>query len=40
MVASVNTACTIDKCENTIVCVASNYLRIGNCVECVVYSYT
>jgi len=40
MVGAVNSTCSIEKCENTIVCVASNYLRIGNCVDCTVYSYT
>lgn len=39
-VAAVNKTCSVDKCENTIVCVASNYLRIGNSVDCTVNSYT
>jgi len=33
-VAAVNRACTLDKCENVTVTVASEYLRIGNCVDC------
>lgn len=40
MVAAVNKACSIDKCENVTVCVASNFVKIGNCVDCTVYSYT
>ena len=40
MVPAVNKACSIDKCENSNISVASNYLRIGNCVDCHVYSYT
>jgi TBCC domain-containing protein 1 len=40
MVAAVNVACSIEKCEKTTICVASNFLRIGNCVDCTVYSYT
>lgn len=40
MVAAVNKTCSIDKCENVTLCVASNYLRIGNCVDCTVNSYT
>ncbi len=39
-VAAVNRVCTLDKCENVTVTVASEYLRIGNCVDCQVYSYT
>lgn len=40
MVAAVNKTCTIEKCENVTVCVASNFLRIGNCVDCTVSPYT
>ena len=40
MVAAVNKTCSIDKCENTQVCVASNYVRAGNCVDCTVNSYS
>ena len=40
MVAAVNKTCSIDKCENSNICVASNYLRIGNCVDTTVNSYT
>lgn len=32
--------CTIEKCENLTLCVASNQLRIGNCVDSCIYSYT
>ena len=39
-VAAVTRACTLDKCENVTVTVAAEYLRIGNCVDCQVYSYT
>ena len=39
-VAAVTRAITIDKCENVIVCCAGNYLRIGNCVDCQIFSYT
>ena len=38
--AAVSRAITIDKCENVIICCAGSYLRIGNCVDCQVYSYT
>ena len=40
LVAAVNKTCTIDKCEKLTVCAASNFLRIGNCVDSTVYSYT
>ena len=39
-VAAVTRACTLDKCENVTVTVAADYLRIGNCVDCQIYSYT
>ena len=39
-VAAVTRSCSLDKCENVTVTVASEYLRIGNCVDCQVYSYT
>ena len=39
-VAAVTRACSIDKCENVTVTVAAEYLRIGNCVDCQVFSYT
>lgn len=39
-VAAVTRACTLDKCENVTVCVAADYLRIGNCVDCQIYAYT
>ena len=39
-VAAVTRAATLDKCENVTVTVAADYLRIGNCVDCQVYSYT
>lgn len=40
MVAAVNKTCTIEKCENVTVCIATNFLRIGNCVDCTVQSFT
>ena len=40
MVAAVNIACSIDMCENTNVIVASHFLRIGNCIDCSLHSYT
>jgi len=39
-VAAVNKVCTIEKCENVTVCVASNTIRIGNCIDSLVHSYT
>ena len=39
-VAAVTRAASIDKCENVTVTVAADYLRIGNCVDCQVFSYT
>jgi len=39
MVAAVNKTCSIDKCENVTVCVASNFVRIGNCIESTIHSY-
>ena len=38
--SAVARVCTLDRCENVTLCAASNYLRIGNCVDCTVYSYT
>ena len=40
LVAAVNKACLIDKCENTTITVASNYLKIGNSVDCTLFCYT
>lgn len=40
MVAAVNKTCTIDKCENVTICVASNFMRIGNSVDCTIHSFT
>ena len=40
MVAAVNKTCSIDKCENVTVCVASNFVRIGNCIDSTIHSYT
>lgn len=40
MVAAVNKTLTIDKCENVILSVASNYVRSGNCVESSINTYT
>ena len=39
-VAAVNKVCTLEKCESVILCVASNQLRIGNCIDSLVHSYT
>lgn len=39
-VAAVTKVCTIEKCENTTLCVATKLLRIGNCVDTTVHSYT
>lgn len=38
--AAVARVCSLDRCENVTVCCASSYLRIGNCIDCTVYSYT
>ena len=40
MAAAVAHSCTIDKCEKTQVSVASNFLRVGNSIDCTVYSYS
>lgn len=39
-VAAVNKVCTIEKCEKVTVCVAANIIRIGNCIDSLVHSYT
>ena len=39
-VAAVTKVCTVEKCENLTLCVAANQLRVGNCVDTVVHSYT
>ena len=39
-VAAVSKVCTIEKCENATLCVATKLLRIGNCVDTLVHSYT
>ena len=38
-VAAVNKACTIEKCENVIVTVTSNFLRVGNTIDSKIYYY-
>lgn len=38
--AAVSKTSTIQKCEKSNVTVASKYLRIGNCVDCQVFSYS
>jgi len=38
-VAAVGKVTTIEKCENVILCVATNQLRIGNCVDSQVHCY-
>lgn len=39
-IAAVRISTTIEKCEGCQITVASNYLRIGNCVDTQIYSYT
>ena len=39
-VAAVSKICTIEKCENVTLCVASKQLRIGNCIDSIIYTYT
>lgn len=39
-VAAVSKVCTVEKCENVTICVASSQLRIGNCVDSMIYSFT
>lgn len=39
-VAAVSRVCSIDRCENVTICCASAFMRIGNCVDCTVYSFT
>lgn len=39
-VAAVSRVCSLDRCENVTICCASTFLRIGNCVDCTVYSFT
>jgi hypothetical protein len=39
-VAAVTKVCTIEKCESVTLTVAANQLRIGNCVDSLVHSYT
>ncbi len=39
-VAAVTKVCTIEKCENVTLTVAANQLRIGNCVDSTIHSYT
>lgn len=39
-VAAVSKICTIEKCENVNLCIAANQVRIGNCIDSTVYSYT
>lgn len=39
MVAAVNIACSIEMCEKSNITVASSFLRIGNCIDCTIYSY-
>ena len=38
-IAAVTKVCSIEKCENTTVIVASNQLRIGNCIDTLVHSF-
>jgi hypothetical protein len=39
-VAAVSKVATIEKCENVTVCVATSVLRIGNCIDCQIFSFT
>jgi TBCC domain-containing protein 1 len=39
-IAAVNKTCSIDKCENVVICVASNFLKIGNIIDSTVHSYS
>lgn len=39
-VAAVSKVCTIEKCENVTICVASHQLRIANCVDSLIHSFT
>ena len=38
--AAASRCVTLERSENVILCCASTYLRIGNCVDCQVYTYT
>jgi len=38
-IAAVNKVCTIEKCENLTITVASNFLRVGNTVDSTIYYY-
>lgn len=38
--AAASRCVTLERCENVTLCCASTYLRIGNCVDCIVNSYT
>ena len=40
MIAAWELSCSIDKWEKTQVTVATNFLRIGNSIDCVVYAYS
>ncbi len=39
-VAAVSKCVSVDKCENITICVATQFIRIGNCVDCTVHSYS
>lgn len=39
-VAATAKVTTLEKCENTIVVNAANLMRIGNCVDCTMHSYS
>lgn len=38
-VAAVAKVTTLEKCENVIICVASNMLRVGSCIDSLVHCY-
>ncbi|CDW72648.1 tubulin binding cofactor c domain-containing protein [Stylonychia lemnae] len=40
MIAAVNKTFSIDKCQNTQITVAANYVRTSNCVESTLHSYS
>ena len=38
-IAAVNKICSLEKCENISLTVASNFLRVGNTVDSTIYYY-
>ena len=39
LIAAVSETVSIDMCENTNIVVAAPFVRIGNCVDCVLHCY-